>query len=42
MANPLDEVALRKIRDLSRREVAPCVATPTGILAAIESLYGVV
>ncbi|MBI2432231.1 MAG: hypothetical protein HYV26_05115 [Candidatus Hydrogenedentes bacterium] len=40
MANPLDEAALCKIRTLSRRKVAPCVATPSGILAAIESNYG--
>ena len=40
MANPLDEGALKKAADLSRREVAPVVATPAGIMAAIDNVYG--
>lgn len=40
MANPLDETALNKVRDMTRREVVPVVATPSDILAAIEDAYG--
>jgi hypothetical protein len=40
MANPLDETALNKVRDLTRKEVVPVVATPSDILAAIEDCYG--
>ncbi len=40
MANPLDEGALKKIQDTTRRKVIPMIATPAAILAAIDDLYG--
>lgn len=40
MANPLDEAAVRKIEEMSRRNVSRVVATPTEILLAIEDVYG--
>jgi hypothetical protein len=40
MANPLDDDALRKLRERSRREIRPVVATGSAILAAIEAAYG--
>lgn len=40
MANPLDEAAIQKMQEKSRREIRPVVATGSTILGAIESLYG--
>lgn len=41
MANPLDETALKKAADLTRRSVTPVIAAPTDILRAIDDVYGV-
>jgi hypothetical protein len=40
MANPLDEAALQKMQEKSRREIRPVVATGSAILGAIEAVYG--
>jgi hypothetical protein len=40
MANPLDQAALDKIRNLARREPRPVIAVPSRILQAIEDTYG--
>lgn len=40
MANPLDESAIMKLRDMSQREITPVVGTPTQIMGAIEDCYG--
>ena len=40
MANPLDESAIMKLRDVSQREITPVVGTPTQIMGAIENCYG--
>jgi len=41
MANPLDESACKKAADLSRKEVAPVLATSSSIMAAIDDIYGI-
>ena len=41
MADPLDESALKKMADLTRREIVPVVATPGDILATIDDVYGI-
>jgi len=40
MANPLDTAALDALRQTSRREIAPVVATPSRIMELIEAVYG--
>lgn len=40
MANPLDDAAIQKMQEKSRREIRPVVATGSAILGAIESVYG--
>jgi chromosome segregation ATPase len=40
MANPLDETAIMKLRDVSQREITPVVATPSHIMGAIDNYYG--
>lgn len=41
MANPLDETACKKAADLSRKEVAPVLATSSAIMMAIDDIYGI-
>ena len=40
MANPLDESAIMKLRDVSQREIMPVVGTPSHIMGAIDNYYG--
>lgn len=40
MANPLDESALAKLRDVSQREITPVVSPASQIIQAIEMYYG--
>ena len=40
MANPLDESAILKLRDVSQREITPVVGTPSHIMGAIDNYYG--
>ncbi len=40
MANPLDESAIYKLRDLSQREITPVVGAASQIMNAIEVHYG--
>jgi type IV pilus assembly protein PilB len=40
MANPLDESAIMKLRDVSQREITPVVGTPSHIMGAIDNYYG--
>jgi chromosome segregation ATPase len=40
MANPLDDGAVRKIEDMTRRAVSRTVAAPGEILRAIDDVYG--
>ena len=40
MANPLDESAIYKLRDVSQREITPVVGAASQIMNAIEVHYG--
>jgi len=40
MANPLDESAIYKLRDVSQREITPVVSPASQIMSAIEAHYG--
>ena len=40
MANPLDESAIYKLRDISQREITPVVGAASQIMDAIDAHYG--
>ena len=41
MTNPLDETALRKIRDVSHCDICPVVATRSDVVSAVDDVYGI-